>query len=263
MEFLDQRARAAAERVLAEEVARRSHLVVALSGAHAYGFPSPDSDLDLKAVHVEPTRRLLGLRHPKPAVDRLEVVDGVEIDYTSNEIAPVLGGILAGNGNYIERILGHLTCASSPAHEALKPLVRRALSRRVHRHYRGFATSQRQAFEEAEVPTVKKLLYVLRTTLTGTHLLRTGELRIDLTTVAHEYDFGHALELVETKRRGEQVALSTAERARWQGDLDRAFALLDQAHAHSALPPEPINADELEDWLVALRLGAGLGDGAR
>lgn len=37
-------------RVLAEEEARREHLVVYLSGAHAYGFPSPDSDLDLKAT---------------------------------------------------------------------------------------------------------------------------------------------------------------------------------------------------------------------
>src|SRR5690606_22403890 len=43
--------RAVADRVLDEESARRRHLVIALSGAHAYGFPSPDSDLDLKAVH--------------------------------------------------------------------------------------------------------------------------------------------------------------------------------------------------------------------
>lgn len=263
MEFLHERARAVAERALAEESARRNHVVVALSGAHAYGFPSPDSDLDLKGVHVEPTRHLLGLREPRLGFDRLEVIDGVEIDYTSNEIAPVLAGILAGNGNYIERILGHLICVSSPAHESLRPLVQRALSRRVHRHYRGFAASQRQAFETAEAPTAKKLLYVLRTTLTGTHLLRTGELRIDLTTVAHEYDFGHAMELVETKRRGEQVTLSSAERERWQGDLDRAFALLDRAHGQSVLPPEPGNADELEDWLVELRLGGGLGSSGR
>lgn len=40
-------------RVLAEEEAQREHLVVYLSGAHAYGFPSPDSDLDLKAIHGE------------------------------------------------------------------------------------------------------------------------------------------------------------------------------------------------------------------
>jgi predicted nucleotidyltransferase len=44
------------QRVLEEEQARREHVVVYLSGAHAYGFPSPDSDLDLKAIHVAKQR---------------------------------------------------------------------------------------------------------------------------------------------------------------------------------------------------------------
>ena len=39
--------RAVGDRVIVEESAKREHLVVYLSGAHAYGFPSPDSDLDL------------------------------------------------------------------------------------------------------------------------------------------------------------------------------------------------------------------------
>src|SRR5690606_29702253 len=43
----DPHQRAVAERVLNEEDTARRHLVVHLSGAHAYGFPSPDSDLDL------------------------------------------------------------------------------------------------------------------------------------------------------------------------------------------------------------------------
>src|SRR5512140_3965747 len=86
-------------RVLAEEEARREHVVVYLSGAHAYGFPSPDSDLDLKAIHVARTADLLGLEVPTPTVDRAEVLDGVEIDYTSNELAHALAGILGGNGN--------------------------------------------------------------------------------------------------------------------------------------------------------------------
>ena len=30
-----------------------------VSGAHAYGFPSPDSDFDLKGAHVVPTECLL------------------------------------------------------------------------------------------------------------------------------------------------------------------------------------------------------------
>jgi uncharacterized protein len=49
MTILDAHARRIADAVLAEEEAERHHVVVALSGAHAYGFPSPDSDLDLKS----------------------------------------------------------------------------------------------------------------------------------------------------------------------------------------------------------------------
>ena len=68
-------ARSVVERVLAEESAKRDHLVVALSGAHAYGFPSPDSDFDLKAVHVESTDRLLGLGSVPLHADRMEVIE--------------------------------------------------------------------------------------------------------------------------------------------------------------------------------------------
>ncbi len=44
---------AVVEEFLAEEKAKRTHLVISLSGAHAYGFPSPDSDFDLKAIHID------------------------------------------------------------------------------------------------------------------------------------------------------------------------------------------------------------------
>lgn len=130
-----------------------------------YGFPSPDSDLDLKAIHVAPTADLLGFEAPPPTVDRAEVIDGVETDYTSNELAHALAGILGGNGNSLERVLGRMTAMASPLLDELRPLARRAFSRRVHRHYRGFAMNQLRFLEKE--PTAKKLLYVLRTTTTG------------------------------------------------------------------------------------------------
>ena len=149
-------------RVLDEEGAQREHVVVYLSGAHAYGFPSPDSDLDLKAIHVARTADLLGFEVPSPTVDRAETLDGVEIDYTSNELGPALFGVLGGNGNYIERVLGRMVPYASPLLDDLRPVVRRALSRRVHRHYHGFALNQLRLLERQ--PSVKRLLYVLRTT---------------------------------------------------------------------------------------------------
>jgi len=240
--------------VLEHEAARRTHVVVSLSGAHAYGFPSPDSDLDLKAIHLDSTRALLGFERPSSAADRLETIDGVEIDYTSNELGPVLLGILQGNGNYIERVLGHLQPLRSPWLEPLQRLVHENLSRRVHRHYRGFAASQLHEWEKSGFTSAKKLLYVLRTTLTGTHALKTGEVQTDVRELLDRYGFGEARELVEQKRRGELAALPPDMAGRWREKIASAFTLLDDALAGSVLPPEPRAAGALEAWLVDLRL---------
>ncbi|HUS66573.1 MAG TPA: nucleotidyltransferase domain-containing protein [Kofleriaceae bacterium] len=243
-----------ASEVLATEESRRRHLVIYLSGAHAYGFPSPDSDLDLKAVHADPAAALLGLSPPSAHATRVEVVRDVEIDYTSNELGPVLAGVLGGNGNYIERFLGDLVLHASPALETLRPLIQRALSRRVHRHYRGFAAQQRASFEGAAHPSAKKLLYVLRTALTGTHLLRTGELVTDVTRLAAADGFADVDQLIEIKRSGERVGLDRTLVDQWRPRLDGLFALLDQAARDSPLPDEPENQPELDAWLVAYRL---------
>jgi len=238
-------------RVLAEEEARREHVVVYLSGAHAYGFPSPDSDLDLKAIHVAKTADLLGFEAPSATVDRAEILEGVEIDYTSNELAHALSGILTGNGNFLERVLGRMVPYASPLLSELRPLAKRSLSRRVHRHYRGFALNQLR-FAEKE-PTAKKLLYVLRTALTGIHLLETGELEADLTRLLGRYGLSDAAPLLERKRAGERVGIEPALFESWRPRVDTLFARLDASLEHSPLPPEPPNEQEVREWLLAVR----------
>lgn len=251
---LDAKQRSAADRLLDEESASRRHVVVSLSGAHAYGFPSPDSDLDVKAIHLAPTERLLGLSPPpQSAPDRLEVLDGVEVDYSSNEIQPALVGILQGNGNFIERVLSRFVLRSPPEHAALREVVKRSLSRRLHRHYRGFATGQLREWEKDGFRSAKKLLYVLRTTLTGTHALLTGEIETDVTLLLDAHGFGAARELVDAKKRGEGSELAPAVSERWKATVGRAFDLLDSALARSTLPEEPPNVADAEAWLVALR----------
>lgn len=243
-----------AQRVLDEEARQRHHLVVYLSGAHAYGFPSEDSDLDLKAVHIAPTRLLVGLEPPRLSFSRFEIIEGVEIDYTSNELGPVLAGILEGNGNYIERILGTLSMMRSAEHEALRLLMPGALSRKVFRHYAGFARNQfAAAFESDRPPTAKRVLYVLRTALTGTHLLRTAELVIDVRELMHEYGMGHAEELIRIKQSAEKVGLEQGLAARWRADLEGVLGRLEEARAASCLPEEPAQVAALEGWLQGVR----------
>jgi predicted nucleotidyltransferase len=239
------------DRVLDEEETGREHVVVYLSGAHAYGFPSPDSDLDLKAIHVAKTADLLGLEVQPPTFDRAEVIEGVEIDYTSNELGHALAGILGGNGNFLERILGRTTARASSLLDELREVARRSLSRRVHRHYRGFALNQLRFLEKQ--PTAKKLLYVLRTTTTGIHLLRTGELETDLTRLTPVYELDGAEALIERKRAGERVAVEQDILDAWRARAGRLFVRLDEAREVSPLPEEPANEPEVRDWLLTVR----------
>jgi predicted nucleotidyltransferase len=238
---------------VAEREAECRHLVVYLSGAHAYGFPSLDSDLDLKCVHIAPTRELVGLDPPSEPQDRLEVRDGVELDYGSNELAPVLRGCLKGNGNFLERILGALALGGDLALLAtLRPVVQATLSRRVAKHYGGFAASQLRRFDEK--PTAKRALYVLRTAATGRCLLATGVLETDVARLA-AYVPGEIEELMTIKRTGETKQLDAAHAASWRTRLEAAVNEVDRGWPTSVLPidPPPEAIVALDTWLRDVR----------
>lgn len=239
------------ERVLEEESAKREHVVVALAGSRAFGFPSKDSDWDLECVHVIPTAKLVGLSQPTLTFDRIETIEGVEIDYTSNELGPFISGCLGGNGNYLERVLGRSVLIGSPLLDELRPLVQRSLSRRAHRHYRGFAQGQLLALEKE--PNIKKVLYVLRTALTGLHLLKTGELEPDLQRLLEAHGPRDAMALLEAKRTGERFGADPKLLEEWRPRVGTVLDDLDAALETSSLPMEPPNVDALEAWLLEVR----------
>jgi predicted nucleotidyltransferase len=244
------------------EARARRHLVVYLSGAHAYGFPSPDSDFDLKCVHVAPTADLVRLVPGEGGAERIEHVPDpaggapIEVDYGSNELGAVLRGALRGNGNFLERLLGACVIAEdAPRMATLRPLLRASVSRLAFRHYAGFHRSQVQAALAAPPPAAKKVLYALRTALTGAHLLRTGEVETDLSRLCEPYGFAAAHELIAAKRAGERVPLAPEVWTRWRGELDRATAALEDAHRASPLPTTPSDdvVAAVDAWLVDVR----------
>jgi uncharacterized protein len=102
-------------------------------------------------------------------------------------------------------------------------------------------------------PTAKKLLYVLRTTLTGIHLLETGQLEPDLTRLMDGHGLPEAAALVERKRAGERVGLDPALLEHWRSRVDGLFLRLDQAAERSPLPNDPPNERDVRDWLLAVR----------
>lgn len=243
-----------ARRFVAAHPPRGRVLSCGITGSHQYGFPSPDSDLDIKGVHVAPTASLVGLTAPKEAHDRLLDYDGVECDLTTNEVGQALRLLLRGNGNMLERLLSPLRVVDAPEATELAALARASLHRGFVSHYRGFFQGLQREFDRTGGRRAKPLLYCYRVSLTGVHLLRTGELEADLSVLAPRYGFDDVAELIEHKRTtAELVDLDDAavarHRAAW-ADLEQQ--LLDAVQA-SPLPPQPPNRAEVEAWLVDLR----------
>lgn len=246
----------AVERFLAAHVPTPL-LWLALSGAHAYGFPSEDSDLDLKGVHVVPARALLGLGEAQDAVDVVSEWEGREYDFTSNEVGHVARLLLRGNGNMFERYLGPFPVVTTPAGHRMRELAREALSRKVSHHYGGFFRGMvREYRAEAArgVRRAKRLLYAYRVALTGIHLLLKGELITDVVALHDEYGCPAVVELVRVKRSRETETIEEAAEPRYLEDLARLERVLEEARASSVLPEEPPNRDEIEKLVIGLRL---------
>lgn len=232
-------------------------LTVGLTGSHLYGFPSPDSDLDLKGLHLAPLDAVIGLRPLQETHDRLQVFEGIECDLTTHEARKAIGLLLRGNGNMLERLLSPYQLYAGPQAGALADLARGSISRQFFNHYAGFFRGMCREYAKLAAPTAKKMLYCYRVALTGTHLLNTGELECNVTRLAPLY--GHPLvkQLVELKRSTAELVTLTPEqdatyRSAWP-DLDAALRTAMDA---STLPDAPPNTDAWHDWLVTTRKAA-------
>src|SRR5215218_1797015 len=114
-------------------------MFVTVSGAHLYGFPSQDSDVDLRGAHVLPIESVVGLRPARETHERSEIVEGLQVDLVSHDIGKYLRLLVAKNGYVLEQILSPLVVVATPEFARLQELARGSLNRTLYHHYRGFA----------------------------------------------------------------------------------------------------------------------------
>lgn len=238
----------------------RSHpfpLVFAtISGAHLYGFPSPDSDFDLRGVHLLPLKTVVGLDEGQQTVEKEGIYDGLEIDLVTHDAGKFLGLMLKRNGYVLEQLLSPLVVYTTPEHEELKTLAAGCITRHHAHHYLGFAATQWKLFEKESPPRVKPLLYTFRVLLTGIHLMKTGEVEANVCVLNESTKLSYLNELVVRKQTGaEQSVLEAADVEFYRGEYERLTAELERSYAESKLPDVPTAREALNDLLVRLRLG--------
>lgn len=231
-------------------------LFATISGAHLYGFPSPDSDFDLRGVHLLPLRDVVGLRTGPETVEKSGLHDGLEIDLVTHDARKFFGLLLKKNGYVLEQVLSPLVVHTTPEHAELREIAKSCVTRHHAHHYLGFVETQWRLFQKEDPPRVKPLLYVYRVLLTGIHLMRTGEVQAHLPTLNEEFKLPYIPDLVERKVNGkEKGQLEKADVGFHQQEFERLRAELEQAHQASKLPEVPDGATALHDLLVRLRLG--------
>ncbi|MGW7345796.1 nucleotidyltransferase domain-containing protein [Streptomyces sp. NPDC054854] len=225
-------------------------LFATVSGAHLYGFPSRDSDVDLRGVHLLPARALLGLRDAELTRTRMWDDDGVEMDLVTHDLRKFAGLMLRPNGYVLEQLLSPLVVHTTPAHEELVALAPGVLTSHHAHHYRGFAGTQWRLFGKSG--ELKPLLYTFRALLTGIHLMRSGEVRAHLPTLLAEVPEAPAYlaDLVEAKVAAEHGGYAGPPPT---ADYEALHAVLDAAQAATALPERATAFDALDAFVVRAR----------
>jgi len=224
-----------------------------VSGAHLYGFPSSDSDFDLRGVHLLPLTELVGMEPGVQTIEASGMRAGREIDLVTHEARKFFGLLLKPNGYVLEQLYSPLVVQTSDAHKELRTIAGGCITRRHSHHYLGFARTQWSLFDKER--RVKPLLYLYRVLLTGIHLMRTEEIEANLVTLNEDARLPQIPELVERKMGGpEQVRLDDADVTFHHREYARLAADLESAAVESVLPDRPTSGDALNDLLLRLRL---------
>lgn len=230
-------------------------LFATISGAHLYGFPSPDSDFDLRGIHLLPLKQIVGLETGDETIEKSGIHDGLEIDLVTHDAKKFFGLMLKKNGYVLEQLLSPLIVFTTPEHEELKAIAPACITKHHAHHYFGFAETQWKLFQKADPPHVKPLLYVYRVLLTGIHLMRTGKVEANLMRLNETAKLPYILDLIARKTGGpEKGLLDQADLAFHQQEYERLRSELQTAFEDSRLPENATAASALNDLLVRIKL---------
>lgn len=229
---------------------------VTVSGSHLYGFPSADSDFDLRGSHLLPGELFWGIDDPQETVEPKVESEAGLVEVVSHDLRKFIRLLLKRNGYVLEQLTSPLIVRTSPVHAELKRLVPGVLTRHHYHHYRGFYHTERRGYDHSESRSVKKLLYCYRVLMTGSVLLREGIVEANLQALNARFGYRFLDEVVQIKAGGERSELTS--NGDYTRELERLEAELDRAFAETRLPEQPSVRDELNRLLISAR-GRGAG----
>lgn len=204
-------------------------------GSRAYGLDRPGSDVDRRGVYQAPTPLFWRLTKPPSHVD------GPDPERFSWELERCCELATQANPTVLECLWSPLVESTSDVGAELLALRPAFLSRLLARTYGNYARDQFQRLANTRRRTGevrwKQAMHMLRLLMAGAHVLREGEVLVDVR--AHRADL---LAVRDGERTWEEV---TAWSTRLAADLDVALT-------GTQLPESPAHA-AVDDFLVRSR----------
>jgi uncharacterized protein len=223
-----------ASSIMVELVGKHTILAV-IVGSRAYGLSGPGSDYDRRGVYAAPTRAFWRLDKPPTHLD------GPAEEQFSWELERFCTLALQANPTVLEVLWSPLIETITADGEQLLAARRAFLSRRVADTYGNYARDQLDRVAARRTRTGqtnhKQAMHMIRLLLAGAHVLRAGEVLVDV---------GHLRDRLLAVRRGE---LPWDTVAAWAADL---LAELADAAAATHLPEQP-DRDAVDRLLTAVR----------
>ncbi len=225
-----------------------------ITGSHGFGIASPHSDFDIHGAHLLPLRQQLGFDSNSDTTVEIKtkISANIELDVMTHDLKKLLMLLIKGNGNILEDVYSPLIVHTSPLHNELKALGKGCITKSCALHYKGMAFNQQRRIQEKNV---KMLIHLYRCLLMGIHLMRSGQLLMDIPQLAKEYDQRQLLRIIEYKYNGIK-RVDDEEIIEHMTIVEQLTQRLDREQEQSQLPERTSKetSQKLEDLLVNTRL---------
>lgn len=217
------------------ELVERHTILAVVVGSRAYGLAGPGSDHDRRGVYAAPTRWFWHLDKPPTHLD------GPVAEQFSWEVERFCTLALQANPTVLEVLWSPLVERVTDDGRQLSAIRRAFLSRRIADTYGRYARDQLDRVAARRQRTGqtnhKQAMHMIRLLYAGAHVLRTGEVLVDVTPVRDRL----------LAVRGGEVPWERV--AAWTAEL---LADLADAAAGTRLPEQP-DRDTVDGFLVAVR----------
>ena len=232
-------------------------LFATISGAHLYGFPSADSDVDIRGSFVLPIDKVIGLESAEETWQVSKDMMGLEVDWVAHDVYKFITMMTKKNGYVLEQLYSPLVVHGGEWLDDVRELGKPCIVRYLYHHYRGFYNNECKMMAKAGA-TAKSVLYAYRVLLSGVNVLETGNIEARLPILIERYNTEGVNDLISLKVEGTEKQILDPDLL--QVHLTRLNEIeqrLDAAFEASTLPDTVENKDALSDYLIRARKTLG------